>query len=101
MQQSSNHSAKKQNGDEYGHQRKSHRDNRESDFLRRKHRGFESAFAHFHISHDVFEHDDRVVDDETHAQCQCHQRERVKAVAEQINHGKRPDDRQHDSRAWN
>ncbi len=47
-------------------ERQSHRENREADFLRAIERGLERSFAHLHVAHDVFEHDDGVIDDEAH-----------------------------------
>ena len=45
------------------------------------------------MTHDVFQHHDRIVDDETHAQRQRHQRQIVQAVAERVHDRERTDDR--------
>ena len=51
------------------------------------------ALAHLHVARDVLQHHDRVVHDEADAQRQRHQRQVVEAVAEQVHHGERADDR--------
>ena len=43
-------------------------------------RSFVRLLALFHMAHDIFEHDDGVVDDEANGQSQRHQRQIVEAV---------------------
>src|SRR5579863_2645853 len=89
MQQSSEYAAQKQNGDKNGGQRKSHRKNRESDFLRAIHGRFHHAFAFFHVADNVFQHDDGVVHDEAHRKRQRHQRQVIQRIIQQVHHGER------------
>ena len=86
------HAAQKQNRDENRNQRKSHRKDRETDFSRRQNRCLDSPSAHFEMAHDVFEHNDRIIDDKSNRKRQRHQGEVVQAVAEQVHHGKCSDD---------
>jgi hypothetical protein len=55
-------------------------------------RGLHRRLAVFHVAHDVFEHDNGVVHDESNAQRQCHERKVVHAVTEQRHGGERADD---------
>ncbi len=91
--QASQDSAQKQHRNENRHQRYGHRNDRESDFARALERGFHRAFAVFHAAHDVFQHHDRVIDDETHGQRQGHQRKIVETETQQIHHRERENDR--------
>jgi hypothetical protein len=52
-----------------------------------------SGLAGFDVSRHVFKHDDRIVDDKTGRDRQRHQRQIVKAIAQQIHHPKRADQR--------
>jgi len=66
----------------------------EADLLRAVERRLHARFAHLHVARDVLEHHDRVVDHETHAQRQRHQRQVVQAVAEDVHERESADDRQ-------
>ena len=54
-----------------------------------------------HVARDVLEHHDRVVDNESHAKRQRHQRQVVEAVAEEVHQSERADDRQRQRKARN
>ena len=56
---------------------------------RRLHR----RLAHLDMAGDVLDHDDRVIDDEADRDRQTHQRQIIQAVAEDIHHTERADDR--------
>ncbi len=51
------------------------------------------VLAHLHVAHDVFEHHDRVIDDEADRERDRHQRQIVERVVERPHHRERPDDR--------
>ena len=57
--------------------------------------------SHFEISSDVLDHDDRVVHDESRRNGQCHQREIVDAVSQQVHHAERSQQRERNRNAWN
>ena len=57
-------------------------------------RGLKRRLAFFDIARDVLDHHDRVVDDEAGRDRQRHQRQIVQAVAEQVHHAERADQRQ-------
>ena len=99
MQQASDHAAEKQYRNEDGNQRQCHRNDRETNLLGCQCRGLVTAVAHLHIAHDVFQHDDRVVNNETNAQRERHQRERIQAIAKQVDCRKRADDRKNNRRS--
>src|SRR3546814_9702936 len=65
-------------------QRQRHRDHGRTDFPGTETRGLRARHAGLAMARDVFEHDDRVIDDESDRQGQCHQRQRVERIAEQI-----------------
>ncbi len=94
MEQAAQNAAHEQHGNEHRCQRQRHRQNRETDFARAVERRLHRRFSLFHVTHDVLEHHDRVVHDESHRQCQRHQREIVEAVAHQVHHRERADDRE-------
>ncbi len=92
MQQAPHDAAHEQHRNEDGDQRKGHGENGEADLARGVHGGFEAGFAHLHVAHDIFQHDDGVVHHETHGEGQRHQREVVEAVAQQVHYGEGSDD---------
>ena len=62
--------------------------------LRRAAQGrFDPRHAFFDIALDILQHDDGVVDDEAGRHRQCHQRQVVQAIAQQIHRAERADDR--------
>jgi hypothetical protein len=71
MQQSSKNPRHKKHRDKYRSQRKSHRYNREADFLRAIEGSLHWSLTHLHVAHDVFEHHDGIIDNESHGQRQC------------------------------
>jgi hypothetical protein len=83
-----------QQRDEHGDQRHRQRNHREADFpgalQRRLHRGL----AVLHVADDVLDHHDGVVDHETGADRQRHQRQIVEAEAGKIHDAERGDQRQ-------
>src|ERR1017187_6229615 len=92
VQEAPHDAAHEQHRNEDGDQRKGHGENGEADLARGVHGGFEARFAHLHVAHDIFQHDDGVVHHETHREGQRHQREVVEAVAQQVHHGEGSDD---------
>ena len=75
-------------------QRNRERKNREADLLGAFQRGLQRRFAFFDEAADVFDHHDGVIDDEAGRNRERHQREVVEAVAEQVHHAERADDRE-------
>jgi hypothetical protein len=57
-------------------------------------RGFQWRIACFDIADDVFDHHDRVIDDEAGRDGQRHQRKIVEAESGQIHDAERPDERE-------
>jgi len=69
------------------------RDDREADLAGTLQRRRQPVVALLQIAEDVFEHDDRVVDDQAHRKGQRHQRQIVEAVAADVEHRKGADER--------
>src|SRR5207245_4221274 len=84
VQETSDHATQKQHRNEHRNEGKRHRYDGETDFSRSEYRSLVPAPPHFHIANDVLEHDDGIIDHESHRQGQRHERERVQAIAEQI-----------------
>ena len=80
-------------------QRHRHRKNGKSDFLGALKRGLKRRLSHFDVPHDVFEHDDGVINHKTHRKRQGEQRQIVNRVVQQVHHRKRAHDRQGESHA--
>ncbi len=85
--------AHQQDGDEDGDQRDAHRQHGEADLARTLDRGAKPRHTGLDMARDVLEHDDRVVDDEAGRHGERHQRQIVEAVAEQVHHPERADQR--------
>ena len=73
VQQPPDDAAHEEHGDEHGGERGGHGENGEADFLRADERGLIGRVALLHMAHDVFQHDDGIVDDEAHAERQRHE----------------------------
>ena len=84
-----------------GYERHGHRKNREADFPRPFHRRVHHALAQLHVPHDVFEHHDRIVNDEANRKRQGHQRQIVDRVIQLIHHRKRTHDGHGQRDTWN
>src|SRR4051794_7343453 len=70
-------------------ERDGHRQDGEPDLARASKGGFHRLFAALDMTHDVFEHDDRVIDYEADAQDQRHHRNVVEAEAKAVDHRQR------------
>ena len=92
-EQPADQTAHEEDRDEHGGQRERHAHDREADLLGAVNRRLERGFAHFHVPHDVLEHDDGIVHNEADRQRQGHQRKVVEAVAAQVHDDEGPDDR--------
>ena len=79
--------------DEHGGQRRGGRDDGEEHFARTDDGGGLRACAHVAAAHDVFEHDDRVVDDHAGGQHQREQRQNVDREPDEIDEGDDADQR--------
>src|SRR5665213_344999 len=101
VQQPSEQSAHEQNRNENRRKRKRHGNDGEADFLRAFERCLHWRLAHFHVAHDIFEHDNRVVHHKAHAKRQRHERKIVEAVIEQRHDGERADDAHRQRQAGN
>ena len=85
--------------DEDCDQRKGNRDDREADLPRPFEGGIEGALPLLDVTHDVLDHDDRIVDDKTDRDRQRHQRNVIEAVADGIHHPKGGEQRQRHGQA--
>ncbi len=83
VQQPSHDAAHEDERDEHGRQRHGHRENRKADLGRARERGGVRLLAFLDMAHDVFEHHDGVVDDETDRERERHERKIVEAVAQE------------------
>ena len=66
---------------------------RQADFLRALKRRVVMVFSHLHVAHDVFAHDDGIVNQQPDRERERHQGQVVDAVTEHIHETKRADDR--------
>ena len=82
-----------ENRNEDGNQRHADGKHREADLARAHQRGIERRHPALQMPRDVFHHHNGVVDDEPRGDGQRHQRKIVDAVAEQVHHRERPDQR--------
>ena len=92
MQQSADDAAHEQYGNKDGNERQRHRQDGKADFAGALDRRLHGRIAGLHVTNDVFQHDDGVVDDEADRERKRHQREIVEAVAQQAHAGKGADD---------
>ncbi len=83
-----------QQRDEHRDQREGQRDDGEADLARPAHRGVVGRIPLLHVADDVLDHHDRIVDHETGADGQRHQREVVEREARKPHHAERRDQRQ-------
>ena len=77
------------------------RQNRKADLLGTLERGLQGRVAVLDVAHDVFDHDDGVVDDEAGGDGERHERQVVQAVTEQIHDAESADDGQRHGDAGN
>ena len=82
-----------QDGNEHGNQRQAHRQYGEADFTRTPQRCFHRRRAFLDPAPDIFQHDDRIVDDEAGCHRQRHERQIVQAVSRQIHGAERAEQR--------
>ena len=73
---------------EYGDDGERGGDHREADLVRRLHGGAVSALAHAHMTHDIFNFDDGIVDQHTRHQRQGQQRYLVERKTHHLHEGK-------------
>ena len=88
--------AHEQDRQKHGDERKRDGNDRETDLAAPDQRGLEGPHARLDVADDVFEHHDRVVDDETDGKRQPKQRDVVDRKSERIHPRKSSDDRQRD-----
>ena len=87
-------SAHQEQRNEHRDQRQRDRHDGEADFAGALQRRFVRRGAALHVPHDVLDHDDGIVDHETHGDRQRHQRQIVEAVAEFVEDREGADQRQ-------
>jgi len=80
-------------GNENGHQGKAHGEHRKADFSGALEGSRYRVHALFHVTRDVLQHDDGVIDHESGGDGQRHQRQIVQAVAEQVHPAESADQR--------
>jgi hypothetical protein len=56
-------------------------------------RGLHGWDAFFDVAHNIFDHNDRIIDHKTSGDCERHERQVIQAVAQQIHHPAGPDQR--------
>jgi hypothetical protein len=88
-EQASDDASHQQQRDKDGDQRDADGEHGKTDFAGALQRRGEWRHAVFHVAHDIFHHDDGVVDDETRRNGHGHQRQVVEAVSEQVHHAER------------
>ncbi len=93
-EQPPHHVAHEQHRDEHGNERDGQRHDGEADLLRAFERRLERRLAFLDVARDVFDHHDRVVDDEAGGDRERHQRQVVETVAEEIHDAEGADQRQ-------
>src|SRR5256885_824385 len=89
LEQPPHHVLHEQQGNQYGDQRNRERENREADLFRALQGRLQRGLALFDIARDVFDHHNRVVDDEARRNGQGHQRQVIQTVAQQVHHAER------------
>ena len=99
-EQPADHAAHQQQRNEDRDQRDGQRDDGEADLSGALQRRRQRRFAGLDIAHDVLDHDDGVVDDETGGDGQRHQREIVQAEAAQRHAAEGGDQRDRQRDAW-
>ena len=80
-------------GNEHSRERERHGQNRERNFAGAIERRAVNGFAVFRPTDDVFQEDDRVVDEKADGECERHQREIVDGIIERPHDEKRQEDR--------
>jgi hypothetical protein len=86
-------------GTKHRNDRERRRHHRESDLVGAFPRRSDVVLAHRQVAHDVFAHDDRVVDEEADAQRQGHQRQEVECEPERVQCNERGDHRDRQRKA--
>ena len=99
-EQTAEHAAHEEHGDEHRGERQRHRDDGEADFARADQRRGQRILAHLDVAVDVLQHHDRIVDDESDREDQRHHRQVVEAVAEHVHQREGADDREAAARGW-
>ena len=94
VEQAAEDAAHQQQRNEHRGERQRHRENREPDLARAVERRLQCRLPLLHVPDDVLEHHNRVVHDESHGERERHQRQIVEAVAHQVHHRERADDRE-------
>ena len=92
-EQPSDNVAHEQEGNQHRDQRHGQRNDREANLPRTLQGRLQRRFTLFEIAVDVLDHHDRIVHHEPGRDGEGHQREVVQAVAEQVHHAKRADQR--------
>src|SRR5271163_4119152 len=100
-EQAADDAAHHENGNEDGHERGAHGKNGEADLARTFQGGFKRGHTIFDVAGDVLHHDDGIVDDESGADGQGHQRKIVETVVAQVHDAKSADEGKRDGDAGN
>ena len=94
VEQAADDAAQEQDGNEYRGERQRHGQDRKPDLTRAVERRLQRLFSLLQMADNVLEHHDRIVHDKPDRQRERHERQVVEAVAHQIHHRKRADDRE-------
>ena len=92
LEEAADNAPHEQQRDEHRRQGHGHGENRKPDLLGAMQRRGKGRFAHFHVTDDVLQHDDGVVDDEPDAQRQGQQGQVVHRVPQQVHDAEGADD---------
>src|SRR5258708_24750703 len=100
-EQAANDAGEHQDGNKDGDQRSAHGEHGEADLFSSEHGGGEGLHAAFHVTGDVFDDHDGIVDHETGGDGEGHEGKIVEAVAEEVHHAEGADERERDGDAGN
>jgi hypothetical protein len=93
MKEAADDPAHETHREEHGDDRERGGEHRQRDFFRAVERGGAMVRAELHVSHDVFAHHNRIVDQQADAQRERHQRDHVEREATRVHHGECADQR--------
>ena len=88
MKQSSDDTPHEENGNEHGNEREGHGKYGKTYLARSLEGRFHYSFTLLHVSDDILQHDDGVVDHKPNAQCEGHQRQVIEAITAKVHYRK-------------
>ena len=100
MEQQPNHTGHEKDRDEHRDQRTGDRQDGEPDFTRAAQRRLKRRNSFFNVTHDVFQHHDRIIDNQPNGERQAEQRNVVQRVAERPQQRHRAQQRYRQRQGW-